>query len=101
MTALCAIKHPNHASNYGNTHQRQDCHAQKGHVLHGGELLFGENDAVAKLDIFAGVQNLAGVHSLAARGGRGVHMRDKRECSGGLNALRGGERADGVAASAI
>ena len=68
------------------------------HVLHGGELLFRENDAVAKLDIFAGVQNLAGVHSLAARGGRGVHMRDKRECSGGLDALRGGERADGVAA---
>ena len=69
------------------------------HILHGGELLFRENDAVAELNVLAGVEHLTGVHALAARGGSGVHMRDERERSGGLDALRGGKRADGVSAA--
>ena len=69
------------------------------HVLHGGKLLFRENDAVAEFNILAGVEHLTGVHALAARGGSGVHMRDERERSGGLDALRGGKRADGIAAA--
>ncbi len=69
------------------------------HILHGGELLFRENDAVAELNVLAGIEYLTGVHALAARGGRGIHMRDERERSGGLDALRGGKRADGIAAA--
>ena len=71
---------------------------QPTYVLHGGELLFREHDAMAELNVLAGIEHLAGVHALAARVGRGVHVRDERERSG-FDALCGRERADGVAAA--